>query len=82
MGGDDPELMVLVEFVCLLNALQAAAPSPEPIKPRVFVVRGQIGLKGKHGIDRIDVIGQRAKEGIDNNPLPGFIRQGFGVRPV
>ncbi len=82
MGGDDPEFMVLVEFIRLLNTLQAAAPSPEPIKPRVFVVRGQIGLKGKHGIDCIDVIAQRAKEGIDNNPLPRFISQGFSVRPV
>jgi hypothetical protein len=82
MGRDDFKFMVLVEFVCLLNALQTAAPSPEPIKTRVFVVRGQIALKGKHGIDRIDVIGQRAKEGIVNNPLPGFISQCFSVRLV
>ncbi len=71
MGGDNPEFVVQVEFICLLNMFKPAAPFPESIKRPVFVVRGQIALKGEHGIDRIDVISKGPKESVINNTLPG-----------
>ena len=84
MGGDNTQFMALVEFVCLLNPLQSAAQSPETLQAFVFfvIVRGKIVLKRKHGINGIDVISQRPKKCIDDNPLPGLISKGFRVRSV
>ena len=81
MGGDNTKFMALVELICLLNPLQSAAQSPETLQSLVFfvIVRGKIVLKSEHGINGIDVIIQRAKNGInDNAPAradkPGFRR--------
>ena len=84
MGGDNAEFMPLVEFIGLLNSLQSSAQSPETLQPFVFfvVVRGKIILKSEHGINGVDIILQRTKNGINNNSLPGLISQGFRVRPV
>ena len=84
MSGDNTKFMALVEFVCLLNPLQSAAQSPETLQAIIFfvVVRGEIVLKRKHGVNRIDVIIQRAKNGINDNALPWLISEGFRVRPV
>ena len=84
MNGDNTKCMAPVEFVCLLNPFHSAAQSPEMLQPLVFfvIVRGKIVLKRKHGINRIDVIIQRAKNGINDYALPGLISQGFGVRSI
>ena len=84
MGGDNTKFMALVEFICLLNPLQSAAQSPETLKSLVFgvIVRGKIVLKRKHGINGIEVISQRPKQGVDDNPLSGLISHGFSVRSV
>ena len=84
MSGDNTPFMAMVEFVCLLNPLKSAAQSPETLQPMVFfiIVRGKIVLKRKHGINGIDVIIQMAKNGINDNTLPGLISQGFRVRSV
>ncbi len=79
MGGEYTNFMTQVEFICLLNPLQSAAQSPETFQAMVFVVivRGKIVLKSKHRINGIDVISQRPKQGIDDNPLPGLRSNGF-----
>ena len=84
MGGDNNKFMALVEFGCFLNPLKSAAESPETLQPLIFIVivRGKIVLKRKHGINGIEVISQGPKQSIEDNPLPGLISQGFGVRSV
>lgn len=82
MQGKDHDFMTLIELISLLNRLQSAAPPPEPRKPQIFIVRGRVALKGKHGIDGIDVIGQGSEQDIHNVSPPGFVGQGFGIGSV
>ena len=84
MGRDDTRFMALVEFVRLLNPLESAAQSPETLEAPVFfiIIRGKIVLKRKHGINGVEVIGQRPKQGVDDDPLPGLIGHRFSVMPI
>jgi len=82
MGGDDPDFVAVIEFNTLLDALETAAQSSKAIEPPIFVVCEGIALKGKHGFDGINAVGQGAKEDIVSETLPGLISQSFGVGSV